>query len=177
MKLHAWVLLLMVGCAAHGQNESKTPTQQQRATSARRPDAIEDAQTPRAVAQRRPEQAKTEKDDPARFKADKAQPSSEVLKDQPDQGKILGFDLARDPLNAKKPMEKAEEITAKDIADKPGVMDAQKQLLESRYNLTPKFDNAVKMSRGKPLAVGPTAKLKGGKSWEDLGQMSPEDIK
>ena len=74
-------------------------------------------------------------------------------------------------------MEKAEEITAKDIADRPGVMEAQKKLLESRYNLTPKFDNAVKMSRGKPLAVGPTAKLKSGKSWEDLAQMSAEDIK
>ncbi|HUS34318.1 MAG TPA: cytochrome B6 [Verrucomicrobiae bacterium] len=176
MKLHAWVLLLMVGCAAHGQNESK-PTTQQRATNARRPDAVEDAQTPRTVAQRRAEQAKTDKDDPARFKADKAQPSSEALKNQPDQGKVVGFDFSRDPLNAKKPMEKAEEITAKDIADRPGVMEAQKKLLESRYNLTPKLDNAVKMSRGKPLAVGPTAKLKGGKSFDDLGQMSPDDIK
>jgi cytochrome c peroxidase len=177
MKLHAWVLLLMVGCAARGQNESKPTTQQQRATGARRPDAVEDAQTPRAVAQRRPEQAKTDRDDPARFKPDKVQPSSEALKNQPDQGKVLGFDFFRDPLNAKKPMEKPEEITAKDIADRPGVMDAQKKLLESRYNLTPKFDNAVKMSRGKPLAVGPTAKLNGGKSWDDLGQMSPDDIK
>jgi hypothetical protein len=83
MKLHAWVLLLMVGCAAHGQNESK-PQTGQRATSARRPDAVEDVQTPRAVAQRRAEQAKTERDDPARFKADKAQASSEALKNQPD---------------------------------------------------------------------------------------------
>ena len=74
-------------------------------------------------------------------------------------------------------MEKADEITAKDIADKPGVMAAQKRLLESRYNLTPKLDNSVKMSRGKPLPVGPTAKLKGNATWDSLGQMSAEDIK
>jgi cytochrome c peroxidase len=33
------------------------------------------------------------------------------------------------------------------------------------------------MSRGKPLAVGPTARLKQGISWEQLAKMSPADIK
>ena len=41
----------------------------------------------------------------------------------------------------------------------------------------PKLDSSAKMSRGKPLAVGPTARLAKGLSWDQLGQMSPEQIK
>ena len=33
------------------------------------------------------------------------------------------------------------------------------------------------MSRGKPLAVGPTARLRRGVSWEALGKMSPDDVR
>ncbi len=33
------------------------------------------------------------------------------------------------------------------------------------------------MTRGKPLCVGPTAKLPEGLTWEDLGKMSPEEIR
>jgi hypothetical protein len=132
MKTTTLLLLLLVGCSTQGQDQQRPQTTQPsgqtpRASSARRPDAIEDAQTPRAATRNRPEQAKTERDEPARFKADAAQPSSQALKDQPDKGKILGFDFYRDPLNAKKPNEKPEDITAKDIADRPGVMDAQKK--------------------------------------------------
>ena len=52
-------------------------------------------------------------------------------------------------------------IRQKLAADKPRVMEIQRKLLESRYNLQAKFDPQTKMSRGKPLAVGPTAKPKG----------------
>ena len=45
-------------------------------------------------------------------------------------------------------------------------MATQRKLLESRYNLEPKLDPVAKMSRGKPLAVGPTAKLPEGMDWE-----------
>ena len=38
-------------------------------------------------------------------------------------------------------------------------------------------DESVKMTRGKPIPVGPTAKLKGGITWEQLGRMSPDEIK
>src|SRR3954470_24844131 len=182
MKTHFWALLILATGCVHGQNDNQSklqpqnpnqPAAQRRAVA----DAVQDAQTPRAVEEHRPEQKKTERDQPARFKADQAMPSSQALKDQPDQGKVFGFDFYRDPLNAKKPMEKPENITAKDIADKPGVMAAQKKLLESRYNLTPKFDNSVKMSRGKPVPIGPTAKLKEGASWDSLGNMAPDEIK
>jgi cytochrome c peroxidase len=50
-------------------------------------------------------------------------------------------------------------------------------LLESRYNLAPKLDPDARMSRGKPLAVGPTARLADGLTWEALAKMSPEEIK
>jgi hypothetical protein len=87
---------------------------------------------------------------------------------------VRGFDFARDPLNAKKPMQTPEEITAEDKAMKPKVMEAQKRLLEKRYDLTPKLDPEAKMSRGKPLPVGPTAKLATGTTWEDLAKLKPE---
>ena len=57
-----------------------------------------------------------------------------------DEGKMLGFDFARDPLNSKRPMQPAEEITKADIADKPKVTAAQRKLLEQRYDLTPRVD-------------------------------------
>ena len=61
---------------------------------------------------------------------------------------MLGFDFARDPLNAKRPMQPAEEIVKQDTADKPIVTNAQRELLQRRYDLTPKLDSTVKMSRG-----------------------------
>ena len=90
---------------------------------------------------------------------------------------MLGFDFARDPLNAKQPMQPAEEIQKNDIADKPKVMAAQQKLLEQRYNLAPKLDPDIKMTRGKPLAVGPTARLSNGLSWQSLAQMAPGELR
>src|SRR6185436_18691722 len=62
-------------------------------------------------------------------------------------------------------------------AEKPRVMEAQQKLLLERYDLTPRFDAHVKMARGKPICVGPTARLKDGLTWEQLGGMRPEEIK
>ena len=111
------------------------------------------------------------------FAAPKAQPASTALKNQPDEGKILGFDLYRDPLNANKPMTTFQEGYQKDMSEKPKVMETQRRLLEMRYDLKPKLSSDVKMSRGKPLAVGPTARLPQGTSWEKLTAMSPDDIR
>ena len=44
---------------------------------------------------------------------------------------------------------------AKDKADKPGVMERHKKLLDERYDLTSKPDKSVKMSRGKAIQTGP----------------------
>jgi len=56
-------------------------------------------------------------------------------------------------------------------------MARQRKLLENRYDLTPRLDPKVTMSRGKPLAVGPTARLPKGMDWEALAAMAPEEIR
>jgi cytochrome c peroxidase len=140
-------------------------------------DAVLDAQTPRQVPVTRPEQQKNEHDRSGVFAAGSAPPSSPAFGNQPDNGKVLGFDFYRDPLNAKKPMQTSEETMKADVADKPKVTATQRQLLERRYNLTPRLDPEAKMSRGKPLPVGPTARLAAGASWQSLAAMAPGDIR
>jgi cytochrome c peroxidase len=141
------------------------------------PDAVQEAQTPRAVASSRPEQAQTKHDKSDVFDAANAVPSSNALEPQPDKGAVLGFDLYRDPLNAKKPMQSPMDIEKADKAAKDDIMAQQRKLLEKRYVLTPKFDPQVKMSRGKPVPIGPTARLPKDISWEDLAKMSPDQIR
>jgi cytochrome c peroxidase len=70
-----------------------------------------------------------------------------------------------------------QDMMARDKADKPAVMERQKKLLEERYDLTPKTDKNVKMTRGKPIPVGPTVKLSSGVTWEQLAAMTPEEIR
>jgi cytochrome c peroxidase len=136
------------------------------------PDAIQRAQAPSQAAP-----APLPQDRGDRFDASKAEPSSSVLDSQPEKGRLEGFDFVRDPLNAKKPMQTLEEIMKADVADKPQVMAAQRKLLESRYNLTPRTDSSVTMSRGKPVPIGPTARLASGVTWEALARTSPDEIK
>jgi cytochrome c peroxidase len=69
------------------------------------------------------------------------------------------------------------EMMAKDKANKAKVMAKQQALLEERYDLTKKVDMACTMFRGKPIPVGPAAKLPKGMTWEKLAKMSPEEIK
>lgn len=159
--------LLLLSGAAWAQDSNRCPPF----------DAIQDAQTPRDVPVTRPEQRKTEHDLSDIFNASQAIPSSRALAAQPDQGKMLGFDFYRDPLNSKRPFQTFEEIMRMDIAAKPGVMALQRRLLESRYDLTPRLDPSVRMSRGKPIAVGPTAKLPSGVTFEQLARMSPGEIR
>jgi cytochrome c peroxidase len=151
--------------------------QEERQAREKRPyDAVAEAQTSREVPIERPEQKKTEHDRSDLFEAPKARPSSPILADQPKEGRISGFDFYRDPLNADKPNQDPGEIVKKESANKAKVMAAQRELLERRYNLDPKLDPEAKMSRGKPLAVGPTARLPNGMSWEHIAELSPEEI-
>jgi cytochrome c peroxidase len=163
--------VLAFACARAAQDRTTSRT------SAPSFDAVADAQTPRAAPATRPEQQPSDHDKSNIFSADAAKPSSTVFKDQPDEGKVKGFDFYRDPLDAKRPMQSPDEIMQQDIADKPKVMAAQRKLLESRYNLAPKFDGQVKMSRGKPICVGPTARLAEGMTWEKLADMSPDQVR
>ncbi len=70
-----------------------------------------------------------------------------------------------------------EVVLARDKAAKARVMAAARKILEERYNLARRVDQNVKMTRGKPIPVGPTARLQKGATWEQLGGMSPEEIR
>jgi cytochrome c peroxidase len=69
-----------------------------------------------------------------------------------------------------------EVVRARDKANKARVMSAAMRLLEERYDLSRHVDPNVKMTRGKPIPVGPTARLKG-VTWEQLANMTPEEIR
>jgi cytochrome c peroxidase len=141
-------------------------------------DAVQDAQTPRQVPETRPEQRKSEHDRSRVFAPGAPAPSSSsALPSQPDEGRVVGFDFARDPFNATKPMQTFEETMKADIDAKAGVMAAQRKLLEGRYDLTPRQDPSARMSRGKPVPVGPTARLGNGMTWERLATLKPEEIR
>src|SRR5688572_16452984 len=68
-------------------------------------------------------------------------------------------------------------VRARDKAGKAGVMAAHQRLLEERYDLRRRVDDGVRMTRGKPIPVGPTAKLKRGLTWDQLGSMTPQAIR
>jgi len=168
LALSASGLVLLVHSAA-GENPNAQPPQRPR-------DAIAEAQTPRDAPAERPEQRKTAHDLSDIFTPSKATPSSEALSDQPEQGGMTGFDFYRDPLGATHPGMTFEEIYKAAVANKPTVLARQRKLLESRYNLEPRLDPTATMSRGKPLVVGPTARLPQGMDWATLAAMSPPEI-
>ena len=62
-------------------------------------------------------------------------------------------------------------------AAKPAIMQRQMALLNERYDLSKRVSDEVKMTRGKPIPVGPAARLAGGLTWEALGAMSPDEIR
>ncbi|MHB8171878.1 MAG: cytochrome B6 [Thermincolia bacterium] len=68
------------------------------------------------------------------------------------------------------------DIIKQEKANKPVVMQKQRELLEQRYNLAGKTTKEVTMSRGKPIPVGPTARL-AGVTWDELNTLSSEEIK
>ena len=74
--------------------------------------------------------------------------------------------------------ESFETTVAKMTEAKPAVMARQMKLLEERYDLSDRPAKGVTMSRGKPVQEGVRAKLPAGvKFWEELGSMTPEDIR
>ena len=68
-------------------------------------------------------------------------------------------------------------VRARDKAGKARVAAEHQRLLEARYDLSRRVDDSVKMTRGKPIPVGPTAKLKAGLTWDQLGRMTPTAIR
>jgi cytochrome c peroxidase len=68
-------------------------------------------------------------------------------------------------------------VRARDKANKASVMADHQRLLEARYDLSRRVDDSVRMTRGKAIPVGPTAKLKAGMTWDRLSQMTPSTIR
>jgi cytochrome c peroxidase len=72
--------------------------------------------------------------------------------------------------------ESFQNMMQKDKADKAMIMARQEKLLKERYNLDKHVDDNVKMSRGKPIPVGPATRLPDGVTWEQLADMEPADV-
>ena len=70
-----------------------------------------------------------------------------------------------------------QQMMTRDKQGKDAIMERQRQLLAERYNLASKAHGTVKMSRGKPVQVGPAAKLPEGTTWAQLADMSPTEIR
>ncbi len=168
-------LALLAGLLAHVVDAA---AQRPKAAPPKAPhDAVADAQTPRDVPEERPEQKKTEHDRSDIFMPGKALPTTQALEKQTDHGQFKGFDLYKDPVGATRPGMTFDDVYKALTAAKPQVTATQRALLETRYNLEPKLDPDAKMSRGKPLPVGPTAKLPEGTDWDALAAMSPDEVR
>ncbi|WP_411971091.1 cytochrome B6 [Mesorhizobium sp. BR1-1-6] len=76
------------------------------------------------------------------------------------------------------PSQPFSAVKADDEAQKPGVMERQKKLLEQRYDLADRPIPGVMMTDGKkPVQGGVRVKLAGGLTWDRLSSMSPGDIR
>jgi cytochrome c peroxidase len=70
-----------------------------------------------------------------------------------------------------------EQLHKKMSAAKDEVMQRHMKLLESRYDLSDRPHASAKQSRGKPVQTGVRVKLPQGVSWEQLANMSVEEIR
>lgn len=68
-------------------------------------------------------------------------------------------------------------IMARMSEAKPEVMQRQLDLLNARYDLSDSPAQGITMSGGKPIQEGVRVLLPEGVSWEELGAMSPEEIR
>ena len=139
-------------------------------------DAVQDAERPHPVAAERPEQRLSDHDRSDVFDVRSAESSSRDFRTQPKDGKNTGFDPYRDAFGSGSTMARPEDAMAKESAARAGVMEAQRKLLAARYDLVPKTDPVAKMSRGKPLCVGPTARIPEDRTWAELAAMPPEEV-
>jgi len=63
-------------------------------------------------------------------------------------------------------------------SEKPKLMAECRAYMDGRYDFHGKAIPGAKMSRGKPIMIGPVARLpKGFDSWEELAKLSPEELK
>lgn len=80
-------------------------------------------------------------------------------------------------LRAQTATETFEDVMARMTNAKPEIMQRHQKLLEERYDLSDQPADGVTMSRGKPVQQGVRARLPRGVTWEQLGSLSPAEIK
>lgn len=158
------------------RDNAPPPQQNGPRQNAQSKDAVQQAQTSREVPAVRQEQKKSPHDQSDQFKAKNSPPITKILNKQPQGGDVTGFDFYRDPLNADRPMKTFAEIRDADIKDREQVMRDQQTLLAKRYILEPKHHPTFTMSRGKPICIGPTARLGEDITWSKLAKMSSAEI-
>ncbi len=73
--------------------------------------------------------------------------------------------------------ESFQSVMTRMSAEKPEIMNRHTALLEERYDLSDKPLEGVSMSRGKAIQAGVRVKLPDGVTWEELADMTPEQIK
>jgi cytochrome c peroxidase len=102
---------------------------------------------------------------------------AQQVKDGPDQKKgpvPSSYDQVGPPLLGQVTF---GEMMAKDKAGKAAVMARQRKLLEERYDLSVRVSDRVRMSRGKPIPVGPSTRLPEGTTWESLALLAPDEVR
>lgn len=109
-------------------------------------------------------------------KRNQAQTEIEKTKEKGFDGVDFSYDLFGAP-PGQSAAQIAEEVMAKDRADKPKVMAKQAQLLRERYRLECKTQPGVIMTKGKSQPIGPTVQLKEGVSWDKLANTNAEEIR
>ncbi len=70
-----------------------------------------------------------------------------------------------------------DQIHQRGLAAKKEALPRHKKLLEERYDLANRPVKGVTMTRGKPVQGGVRVKLQGGMTWEQLAELTPEEIK
>ena len=68
-------------------------------------------------------------------------------------------------------------VMAKDIADKPAVMQRQNAVLARRYDLADRPTQVMMSGGRKPVQGGVRVKLPDGQTWETLARLSPQEIR
>ena len=99
--------------------------------------------------------------------------------------------VAQQPAQSGQPATPSASITAKIInppepfpdtvkrmtTEKPGIAARHQGLLAERYDLSDRPNEAVKMSRGKPVQAGPRVRLPAGAAWEQIAALTPAQIR
>ena len=93
------------------------------------------------------------------------------------EGQIDGVALRGKSSYAPTVEEPFETVMPRMEQQKAGIMQKQMTLLSDRYDLGDHPSNSGKMDRNKPLQEGVRVKLPKGMTWEQLSEMSPEEIR